>query len=248
MTLLDIVKQAFVKNGLASPGEALSAELGALALIDANLLIQEWNIRDVLVYTTDIQVFTLTARTPPTIWYEIGPTAADFVTARPLNIKRANLIWQQSTPSVRIPITIIDDLQWSDQPVPEVASNTPTTLYNEGSYPNSRLYLWPYPNTTGNQLELFVTHQVAEFATLADTFSQPPGFANAFMMTLAERTLQGFRDVPMALSRAAAGARARFASLNAEPPKLSTMDNGLQSRGGINNSPSANVFSGWNGR
>lgn len=245
MTLNDIVRQAFVKNALLAPGEALPAELGELGRVDANLLVQDWNIRSLMIYTTDIQVFDLTARTPPTIWYEIGPTAADFVTARPLNIKRANLIWQQSTPSCRIPITIIDDLQWSDQPVPEVASNTPTTLYNDGSYPNSRLYLWPYPNTTGNQLELFVTHQVAEFATLADTFSEPPGFANAFMMTLAERTLQGFRDVPLSLMRAASGARARFASLNAEPPKLSTMDSGLQSRGGINNSKSANVFNGW---
>ncbi len=244
MTFEEIATQAFVKNGIVAPGEPLSAELGQLALNDGNLLLDEMNIRSVMIYTTSILSFPLTARTLPTYWYEIGPTAADFVTARPNRIERANLIWTSVDPPVRIPIAIVDDLQWSDQPVPKIASNVPNTLYNDGGFPNSKLYLWPYPNTTGNELELFVWNVISQFVAITDTFAFPPGFANAFMLTLAERTCEGFRAIPDSLKASAAKARSYFATLNSASPKMTTTDSGMPGH----RTASGNVFNGWPSR
>ncbi len=244
MTFGDIAQQAFVKNSLLAPGEAVPADLGQLALTDGNLLIQEFNIRSVMIWTTDILEFPLTARTLPTYWYTIGPTGADFTATRPNVIQRANIILTSSNPTSRFPLELVNDMEWSDVTVPSLGSAPyPTKLYNDGSYPNSRLYLWPYPTTTGNALELFVPHQSAEFATLSDTFSFPPGFANAFMLSLAERTVEGFAPIPQTLAKSAAMARARFQNLNSQSPKMSTVDGFSGSNRG--DGPGNSYWNGW---
>ncbi len=234
MTLAEVITQAYIKNGIMAEGEPLDANLGASALLDANILLEEWSIRDLMIWTTAINEYVLTARTLPTYWYEIGPTSADaaFVTQRPTKILRANLILTNSNPPSRDPLEIVDDLQWSDETVPSLGSAPyPSKLYADGSFPNQRLYLWPYPTSSGNSLELFTPNQVAAFAAITDTFSFPPGFLGAFMYTLSERTCEGKRAIPPSLALAAANARARFGSTNSAAPKISTIDGYSGGRG-----------------
>ncbi len=231
MTFESIAKQALVKAGMLAPGEALTPELGDLALSDGNLLIQETNIRPLMIWTTEIKQFALTARTLPVYWYTIWPTGADFTAVRPQKIRRANLVLTNSTPPSRSPIEIVDDMQWSDVSTPTVGSSPyPVKLYYDGGYPQPpdnelpRIYLWPYPQTSGNALEIFVDHQSAEFVSVSDTFSFPPGFPGAFMLTLAERVREGFGPISPTLAKSAAFARMRFQNVNSAPPKMSTVD------------------------
>lgn len=245
MTLEEVVVQAFIKNGILADGEPLPAELGASALNDANILLEEWNITSVMIYTTDILEFDLTALTPPIIYYTIGPSGADFTAPRPTRISRANIIISSSADSIRIPIRIINDLQWSDTTPRSLGSSPyPTKLYNNGDFPNSKLYLWPYPNQAANSLELFVPNPISAFAALTDTFSFPPGMWGAFMYTLSERLCEGKREVPASLARIAARMRNAFGRINRDSPKMSTTDSGIPN-GGSGNRPGANFWNGW---
>lgn len=247
MTLGDIAQQAFIKNRQIAPGEPVPAELGVLALNDANLILEEWNITSVMIWTENILQFPLLARTLPVYWYTIGPSGADFTAPRPTRIDRANIVLTNSNPTIRIPLQIVNDLQWSDVTTPDLGSAPyPTKLYNNGDFPNSRLYLWPFPNQNGNALELFVPNAVSQFADLSDTFSFPPGFQNAFMLTLAERMIQSFDDAPPSLVRMAARARAAFARINTVAPKCSTTDSGMPNSGG--DGQGNNSYNGWSGR
>ncbi len=245
MTLEEVLIQAYVKNGILADGEPLSAELGATGLTDANILLEDFAITSVLIYTTDILTFPLTALTLPTYWYTIGPTGADFTAARPTEIKRANLLLTGSTPYIRIPIEIVNDLQWSDVSTPNLASAPyPTKLYNDGGFPNSKLYLWPFVNTAGNSLELFVPNQIAQFAAITDTFSFPPGFLGAFMYTLSERLCEGKREIPASLIRSAAKARNAYGRINRISPKMSTTDAGVPNSGN-GSRQGMNFWNGW---
>lgn len=245
MTFGEIAQQSFIKNGILAPGESLPAELAQLALTDGNLLIEEFNIRDLMIWTTNINQYPLTARILPTYWYTIGPTGADFTAPRPLTISRANIVLTNSNPPSRFPLEIVNDMQWSDVTVPSLGSAPyPTKLYNNGDFPNSRLYLWPYPTSSGNALELFTTNQASEFTDVSDMFSFPPGYANAFMLTLAERLCEGFKAVSPSLAKSAAMARAYFGSKNSAAPKISTTDSGMPNGNAVDG-PGNTFWNGW---
>lgn len=241
-TLNDIISQALVKNGINAPGEDTDADMVVYGLAQANLLLEEFNIRSVMVYTSNFNTYNLTALTLPTYWYTIGPSGANFTAPRPLMLKRANLILTSSSPSSRVPLEIMNDLQWSDVTIPSLGTNPyPTKIYLNGDFPNARIYLWPYPTSAGNQLELLTTNQVSQFAAVTDTFAFPPGFQNAFMLTLGEWLCEGFKPVPQSLARAASKARAYFASLNSASPKMSTTDSGMPG----NRASGGNFYNGW---
>jgi hypothetical protein len=245
MTINDIICQAYIKNGIIAPGEenSLDPSLGSYAIGQSNLVLEEFNVRSVMIYTFNILTFPLIARTLPTYWYTIGPVGADFTTPRPLWISRANIIITSSNPTSRMPLLIDNDMQWSDVTTPALGGAPyPTELYMNGDFPNARIYLWPYPTSTGNELELFVPNQISSFAALTDTFAFPPGFQNAFMLTLSEWLCEGFRAVPVSLQQSAAKARAYFASLNSAAPKISTTDSGMP---GQRSDGGGNFYNGW---
>lgn len=245
MDLGDLIADAYVKNGIQAPGEATVAERADYALREANRMIGQWNIQNLLIFTTDIRVFPLTARTLPTYWYTIGPTG-DFVTARPNIIKKANLVLTTSSPTTRVPIDIYDDLQWGDIPTPALGAGAyPTALYNDGDYPNSKLYLNPYPTITQNSLELYVERVTSAFTAITDSFQMPDGYEDAFMLTLSERLCEGVREIPATLKNAAAMARAAVKSVNSKSPKMSTSDSGMPHSGGANN---GTFWDGWPAR
>ncbi len=248
MTLEEVLVQAFIKNGILADGEPLPAELGASGLNDANILLEEFNITSVMIWTTNILQFDLFALTSPTVWYTIGPSDADFIAARPTRISSANIVLTGTPTNTRIPIQIVNDAQWSDVVARDLGSSPyPTKLYNDGSFPNSRLYLWPYPNTTANALELFVPNAVATFTTITDDFAMPPGGLGAFMYTLAERLCEGKKQIPDNLARTAARMRNAFGRINRNSPKMSTTDSGMPN-GGMGDGPGNNFWSGWSAR
>lgn len=241
MTLADILNDAYTKNGVIAAGETYDPALGPYALNEANRLLEEFNIRSVMIYTMNIVSFILTARTLPTYWYTIGPTG-EFVTPRPLWIERANLVLTSSNPPSRIQLLQNNDLQWMDVTVPSLGSAPyPTEYYMNGDFPNARLYIWPYPTNTGNAIELLVPNQVAAWVAVTDTFAFPPGFQNAYMLTLSEWLCEGLKEIPPTLALAAAKARAYYASLNTASPKMSTTDSGMPN----NRSNSGNFHDGW---
>ncbi len=249
MTLSDVLVQAYIKNGILADGEPLAAELGDTGLNDANILLEEWNITpSVMIWTTDILAFPMTPLVLPITYYTIGPSGADFITARPEKILRANVLITSSTPQIRIPIQVVEDMEWSDVSTPDLQTAPyPTKIYNDGGFPNSRIYTWPVPNAAGNSMELFIPHQVSAFAAVTDTFSFPNGFLGAFMYTLSERLCEGKREIPATLMRSAARARNAWGRINRQSPKMGTTDSGMPNNG-RGDGPGNTWYNGWMSR
>ena len=244
-TLQDTAADSLIKNGIIAPGEAIPAEWADLAVRDSNRICDDWNIQQNFVWTINILTFALTARTLPQYWFTIGPHSVDpttdFDAPRPTRIERANLLLESSSPASRVPLTIYDDQQWSDQTVPALGTTIPTSIYDDYADPVSKLYVWPYPTVTQNQLELFVWNQISRFSAITDTFQMPPGYEGAFMLTLSERLCAGIKPVPPDVAAAATKARAAVRSLNSQAPKMSTTDSGMPGR------PRSlgNFYNGW---
>ena len=241
MTFAEVAAFACVKNGLLASGEDLPSELADEALSEGNILLDEMNITpSVMIWTQDIIAFPMTALVLPITYYTIGPNGADFTAARPVDIKRANLLLTGSTPMIRIKLEIVNDLQEFDISTPNLDSAPyPVKLYNDGGFPNSKLYLWPVPTVAGNSLELLLPHQVAAFTDVTDTFSFPPGFLGAYSYTLSERLCEGKREIPATLGRMAARMRNAWARINRTSPKMSTVDSGIP------NSDRGSFYTGW---
>lgn len=255
MTFNDLATDAYIKNGILAPGETLDPNLSEYAMREANRMLDQWNIQSLFIWTKPTYVFTLTSRPISTVlsadqfWYTIGPAGSlpdgsnpDFIAPRPTRLKRAVLIITSSNPPSRVQLDIWDELQWSDQTVQNLGTSPyPTAIYDDYADPFSNLFVWPYPQTTGNQLELLVPNQISRFATINDSFQMPSGYEDAFMQTLAERVIEGVREISATLQASASKARANVRSLNSRAPKISTTDSGMP--GG--KSSEGNFYNGW---
>jgi hypothetical protein len=169
--------------------------------------------------------------------YQIGPTAADFVATRPQRINNANIILPTTIPT-RYALELIDDDQWAAIKQQLVPSNIPQKLYNDGSFPNSNLYLWGQPSA-GLQLELYTWQLLSGYVALTDIVAFPPGYEEAVLYNLAVRLAPMFGSAALAqlpaIETLASNAKARIQTMNCESPLMSadpaaTSGNGFLTR------------------
>lgn len=156
----------------------------------------------------------------------------DFVVAdqRPEKIDSANLILNNVTPNVNITIEIRDYDWWAAQKVQPLATNYPTDLYYQTDWPNGSLFFWPIPQTNW-PVQLFL-RTVLQQVTATQSFTLPPGYWSALMLTLAERLwdpLISDAQISPLLVRDAAKARGIVKAQNAESPRIATGGDGLPS-------------------
>lgn len=222
---------ALTELGQIQPGVTPNPDKLAFAMGSLNRFLDQMNTQGHFIFTIRSERFNLFAKTPPIsgqpISYSIGPTG-DFISARPLGqgpgngIKNANIVLLGNTPQVRVPLYILDDDQWADIRVEVIPTTIPIALYNDGSLPNSNLFLWGQP-TQANDLELWTRQQFTAFATIADDLEYPPGYADAIVLTMAERLSGPLRvPIPPDLPRRAREARANAKSLNTASPLLTS--------------------------
>jgi hypothetical protein len=231
--VLEVITNALYEAQVYGPGRQISAEDTAFTLSKANQLASSWSTRRNFIWQTLIQRFTLS---PSQQSYTIGrgtSPVADFVADRPLGprepgngIKKANIILTNVSPEARVPLQLLDDMQWGSISVTDIPTTFPVAIYNDGAYPNSRLYLWGYPQQA-NDLELFTNRQISEFgndsAALMAEFSMPPGYELAFTLTLGEHVCNAFgTSIPPDLREKAREARVAIRSLNSSSPKMTS--------------------------
>src|SRR5574340_330742 len=103
-TVRDMLTDALIELGIQDQSEAISADKATSALRALNRMISAWNTEDLMVYTVDRSVFTLTAGKQA---YTIG-AGGDFVTTnpiRPAQIDMASVL--VTSGSNEIPIEIL---------------------------------------------------------------------------------------------------------------------------------------------
>lgn len=222
-----ILKPVLQEINRLGPGENPSAEDSDFILRKANRILDQWNAREVYVWNKQITTGTLTPNLTPHL---IGPQgSANFiVTERPVRIEEggAGLVVNTSTPNVRIPLKLWDHERYALETVKTIATSVPYALYYEPDWPNGKLFLWPVP-TAAYGLELSTWNVTAQFVTIQDNFSMPPGYNEALVMTLAEACLGPFGRTNMPelvadIKERAAKARVIVQAPNIESPTLST--------------------------
>jgi hypothetical protein len=192
-------------------------------MIFLNQQLNYWAARDCYAYTTNFQLWNLTAGHQPHL---IGPglPPPDFdVPTRPVNIVSAAIVLPGQSP-VDLPLNIRDNAWWANQQVKDITSSIPTDLYYEPDYPNGSLYFWPIPNG-GNGVRLQTTVFLQQFQALDDAFIAPQAYQAAVALTLAEELSDIWGTTPPPnLARRALKARDAVQSNNNLAPRIASAD------------------------
>lgn len=188
----DICSGAFQLLNVFLPGEALSASAGETARVMLNDMLSEWSQRPLFIPVISRERFDLVANQGGTSNpYTIG-IGADFNTVKPANqnsIVSANLILTASSPEVRVPLGIYTDQAYDANQIPDTSNGQPTGLYYSPTYATSdwgTINLWPVPDVSANDLELFIQQAVAQFADLSTTYYVPAGLPRTLKYNLAD--------------------------------------------------------------
>lgn len=220
ITVKDLIKLAFMEIGVLSAVDDLDPEDLELGRLKFNLLLDAWTADESASYAGVRLPFTLTPNLSP---HTIGPSGTWVVASRPVSLDFVSLnlgsgVWMD---------VLVRSKAWYDAlAVPDLTSTIPTDVYYNPGWPNGSLYFWPVP-TVAYPI-LITTRTVFPAVQSTDTFSSPPGYQNAAMLTLAE-SLVNPSQVPMPpnLERSARMARARIFSNNVDVPKLATRNSGI---------------------
>ncbi len=183
-TLADILTPALRMAGISKrPGITPSGDQFQELIPAANRMLSSWNCNGHLVFTTSIVDYDLNAGQEI---YSIGP-GGDLNGARPISIRAADFIYP-TNPSVRRPIQILDDEQWSKVSVQSISGAPPWYLYPDYGYDangRSLIYLVGQP-PTGYQLELYIWQALkSDFSATTDAVIFPPGYEKALVSNLA---------------------------------------------------------------
>jgi hypothetical protein len=241
-TVLEIILDAMIEVGIASPGDPPDGDVVQWAFRKYNYLLNYWAAKKNFVYSTSFQVFNLVAGLSP---HTIGPNNATFnVPQRPVKIESWALILNSGQSAVDLPHKPLrDNAWWAMQRTKAIQTNVPTDLYYSPDQPNGSLFFWPVPNAVMPvRLELWAL--VSEALSINDPIdgaggvgTLPPAYRTAIMLTLAE-TLQpgGRKEADSTLAAMALAARASVFGNNTASPRISTQDSGMpgKRRGGFN--------------
>jgi hypothetical protein len=188
-TFGDIISQAFFDAGITdSPGQTMPPNHTTAAANQLNRLIASYNNRPPWLYRTRSDIFTLTALVDPIFYYTMGPTG-QWVTTRPVGplpgkgIVNANIL---TGDGISLPVRILGDEEWQTETLKEISTSIPWALWNDGAFPNSKIYLRGYPDS-GYRIEIYQREQIAAFSSVGETFAMAPGYEDALTLTLAEK-------------------------------------------------------------
>lgn len=238
----DVCTDALIECGMLAPGEVPDGETGQWTFRKLNYLVDIWQALERYVYSYQFLVFTLQAGLSP---HTIGPAglipAPTFSTGtapRPVSIKSAALLLNNSGTNVDVPMNIRDDDWWAAQQVKDIQTNVPTDLYYDPSSPLGSCYFWPVPNV-GRQVRLEFWKTVSSFESITDPIGGPGGpgtlpqaYRAALMLTLAETLLPGgAKEAHPVLVAAALQARTGVFGNNAGSPRMATQDSGMPRAG-----------------
>src|SRR4029453_1334984 len=149
-------------------GETPTATESNDALAALNQLIGSWSAAGVPIYQEAHDMIPLT-----------GATSYALAT-RPVKITSAQVIYS----GISFPVAIVPSQVWTQPKDRTATSKFAKELWYDGGYPTGFISLWPAP-PTGSHPELYYLKPLAQFASLGDTISLPPGYEQALRFALA---------------------------------------------------------------
>jgi hypothetical protein len=175
----DIINEALLVLVVIYPGQTISSEAQATALLGLNNLLDEWNAQGLAVYSIiKVSGLTLTSGAPD---YTIG-SGATLNTARPEKIEAWRVIDASGAANGGSPVSAKVFAANSDDSTLSAARIE--MLNYDAAYPTGTVHVYPKPNATCT-LELWVWEQLAAISDPTLTLSLPPGYGKALIYNLA---------------------------------------------------------------
>ena len=214
---------------LRGPQRGLSPEEIQEGLECMNALIDAWNAQRYMILSIPRMVFNLVAGQQT---YEIGPTAADWVMARPPKIEDASLIsLQNPAQPLEIPLVMLTFDNWQLVGIKSITSTYPQCAWYDPAQqwlPNARFSVWPVPQVN-YQVALYPWTQIAQSVNADTRLILAPGYQQALQYELAvELCPRWNRPVPNDVRIAAVEYKKIVKSVNAPTLDL-RCDPGVQS-------------------
>lgn len=219
-----LLLEAFIEIRYGRAMDTLEPGLLEWARGKLNRMLDLWNADPSADFHATFTSYTPVINTSP---MTIGPNAANWAaTARPDKITGANVVLNNVSPAVRVPIRIQDAQWWLEKSVQRVGSSIVTDLYYSPDWPNGEVNLWPIP-TVAYPIELMTDALFANYA-MTDVLWLPFGYREAITLSLAEALAPGAgQTVSADLKGAAALARVTVFGNNSETRNIRTRDGGM---------------------
>lgn len=176
-TALDLIQGALRPLNVLTGNTSLTAQESSDALQALNWMLDSWSNEDLTIYHVTRETFTLTSGKNPLTY----GTGGDLNSPRPTRIMKATV----TISSVDYPLEIIGYDDYEEIRLKTLQTAWPVYLYYEPDYPLGKVYTWPV--NTGNVLTVATEKPLTNFATIYDTVSLPPGYADAIRYNLAVR-------------------------------------------------------------
>lgn len=103
--------------------------------------------------------------------------------------------------SIVLPLRALSDEEFSSITVRALENTWPTTVYDNGNYPNRTLSFWPVP-ATAYAVEFWMWQPLATYETLDDELNMPPGYERYLRLKLAVEIAAEFGKEISASTRA----------------------------------------------
>ena len=193
LTAQQIIDQALKLIGVLGVGADITAQEYTDSLRTMNMMLDRWNLTDLLVYSTNPHTFPLVLGKQS---YTLG-TGGDFDMPRPSKIERISIQYPSTNGVVlELPLDQDFDLEhWQSLIVKNIPSAFPVICYNNTGFPFMELNVWPIPAAPCN-LILYTWDMMPLIANIADNVELPTGYADAVVYNLAVRLAQMFDRIP----------------------------------------------------
>jgi len=218
----DVISASLRLINCLSVGDTLDADTANNALYALNDMIDGWNLEPLMIWTIDQQTFNLT---PGKRDYQLGPTAVspDWTATRPVIVNGVNV----TIAGMDYQLDELGDDEWEAIGLKGLGSSIPTSFHNHGDWPNTVIAIWPVPGAA-YPVTLYVEQNIPSFATINDTVSLPPGYAEAIRYGLAERlAIELQRPLDPVITEAATAMKAKIKRINQGPAPLLKCDDAI---------------------
>jgi hypothetical protein len=200
---------------LLAPKRTLSPDESAEILDVFNDFIDGMNSRRLSILAIQRITFPITSGQAT---YNLGPTGADWVMARPPKIDNASLIsLENPSQPLEVPLVNLTVDNWQLIPQKNTTSTWPLGYYFDPGQewlPNAMFTLWPVPSIA-NQVALYAWTQIAQQSQPSTILYMAPAYKSAIQYGIAcELCIRWGKPVPSDVRAGAIQYMAQLASVN----------------------------------
>ena len=185
-----LITQTLHKITQIEPGATPTPDELNEALVVLNDLLESWRNESLMCYTMrDLAVPLLPGQGTRTV----GPSPADVITDRPLEMDTAYVL----IGLISYPVQMVTADEFSLIVQKTLQSAWPLKAYYAPTYPAGTITFWPVTATAAT-FHANVRTPVSSFATLADVVDLPPGWNRALVNNLAVALSPYYQEEPSA--------------------------------------------------